>query len=48
MRRVLLAMILGAGVVFGYGSVLASLVHGDGGWEHGCPHHRPDAAEAPE
>lgn len=42
MRRVLLAFLLGSGVVLGYGSALGSLTHGWGPGGH-CPHASVDA-----
>lgn len=55
-RRWLLAMWLGTGVIFGYGSAIGSLVAWHGGhaasFGHGCPHARdaapePSAAQTP-
>lgn len=37
MRRALLALLLGAGVVAGFGSGFASMHARGGGWGH-CPH----------
>jgi hypothetical protein len=48
MRRILLAMLLGAGVVAGYGSALHSLAGHSGGWQgwhHGS--HCDRAGDAP-
>ncbi|MEQ1502097.1 MAG: hypothetical protein ABMB14_07690, partial [Myxococcota bacterium] len=42
--RVFLVLFLASGVVFGYASGVASLIHGDDGWRHHC-HHGDDRGD---